>query len=253
MAVIFYLSGSGNTLYAAQRAAQAWPGCRLESMGGYLRHPYNIEDERVGIFYPTYCFDAPPLVMQFLEKLQAQPRYCALITTMGGKEGLALYSCQQELLKKKLKVAYAQAIVMPDNFFKIPHTLREKLLTRSELLLTKLVTALQEERLDVEAINSTSFFKRKVTQISWWGLEHVVKLQQLQVDSERCIGCGLCEQICSVKNIHLEQGKPVFGNNCAHCLGCVHWCPQSAIRAGRIRVNEQSRYVHPRIKPSMFD
>ena len=252
MAVIFYLSGSGNTLYAAQRAAQAWPGCRLESMGRYLRQPYAVEDEVLGIFYPTYCFDAPPLVKKFLGQLQAQPRYCALVTTMGGKEGLALWSGQQELLKKKIKVDYARAIVMPDNFFKIPHALRQKLLARSELILTQLVTDLQEEKLAVTAIKPASILKRKVTQISWWGLKHVVKLQQLQVDSASCISCGLCEQICSVKNIHLEQGKPVFGHHCAHCLGCVHWCPQSAIRAGRIRVDAKSRYVHPKMKPQMF-
>lgn len=252
MAVIFYLSGSGNTLYAAQRAAQAWPGCRLESMGSYLRQPYKIQDERVGIFYPTYCFDAPPLVQEFVEQLQAQPRYCALVATMGGKEGLALWSVRQRLAAKQVQVDYAQAVIMPDNFFKIPQSLREKLLTKSELTLTQLVTELQEEKQSLTAIKQSNWLKQAVTKVSWWSLEHVVKLQNLQVDPERCIGCGLCASICSLQNIHLENKLPMFGNHCAHCLGCVHWCPQSAIKAGSLTVNEKTRYVHPKIKPQMF-
>ncbi len=158
MAVIFYLSGSGNTLYAAQRAAQAWPDCRLESMAGYLRHPYAVKDGRIGIFYPTYCFDAPPLVQDFSRQLQAQPDYCAVVTTMGGKEGLALWTVQQILASKRLSVAYAQTVVMPDNFFKLPQSLRQKLLTKSELALTRLVTDLQAEKLSVRAIKSANFF-----------------------------------------------------------------------------------------------
>ena len=54
MAVIFYLSGSGNSLYAAQQLAEKLEDCRLETIGSYLRKPYAVKDEVVGIVSPVY-------------------------------------------------------------------------------------------------------------------------------------------------------------------------------------------------------
>ena len=65
MAVIFYLSGSGNSLYAARQLAEKLEDCRLETIGGYLRKPYDVKDEVVGIVSPVYCFALPPMMAQF--------------------------------------------------------------------------------------------------------------------------------------------------------------------------------------------
>lgn len=49
MAVIFYLSGTGNSLYAAKSIAQKLEQCRMEGITGYLKVPYEVQDEVVGI------------------------------------------------------------------------------------------------------------------------------------------------------------------------------------------------------------
>ena len=46
MAVIFYLSGTGNSLYAAKSIAQELEQCRLEGITGYLKAPYNKQGRR---------------------------------------------------------------------------------------------------------------------------------------------------------------------------------------------------------------
>ena len=43
MAVIFYLSGTGNSLYAAKSIAQELEQCRLEGITGYLKAPYEVQ------------------------------------------------------------------------------------------------------------------------------------------------------------------------------------------------------------------
>ena len=55
MAVIFYLSGTGNSLYAAKSIAQELEQCRMEGITGYLKAPYEVQDEVVGIVCPVYC------------------------------------------------------------------------------------------------------------------------------------------------------------------------------------------------------
>lgn len=100
MAVIFYLSGTGNSLYAAQKAQSVCDDCRLESIGAYLRKPYKVQDEIVGIVCPVYCFALPPVVAEFLKQLQAAPEYCFAVVTMGANAGFALKQLRQLLAEK---------------------------------------------------------------------------------------------------------------------------------------------------------
>ena len=55
----------------------------------------------------------------------------------------------------------------------------------------------------------------------------------LIIDSEACIGCGKCVELCPLSNIYLENGKPVWGKNCTHCMACICYCPKEAIEYGR--------------------
>lgn len=90
MAVIFYLSGTGNSLYAAKSIAQKLEQCRLEGITGYLKVPYEVQDEVVGIVCPVYCMALPPVVEAFLQQVKMVPQYIFLVVTMGAMSGQAL-------------------------------------------------------------------------------------------------------------------------------------------------------------------
>ena len=63
-------------------------------------------------------------------------------------------------------------------------------------------------------------------------------------DPEKCIGCGICAQVCPMNNIQLVDGLPQLGCECAFCFGCFHWCPKNAMsREGLTR----SQYHHPEV------
>lgn len=51
--------------------------------------------------------------------------------------------------------------------------------------------------------------------------------------TDACIGCGKCVELCLLNNIHLENGKPVWGKNCTHCMACICYCPKEAIEYGK--------------------
>ena len=50
--------------------------------------------------------------------------------------------------------------------------------------------------------------------------------------TDACVSCGKCEKMCPLGNIHLEQGKPVWGNQCTHCMACICSGPKEAIEYG---------------------
>lgn len=52
----------------------------------------------------------------------------------------------------------------------------------------------------------------------------------ITVLSDRCTGCGLCEQVCTNLAIKVVKGKArVYITNCTGCMDCVEVCPEEAI------------------------
>ena len=51
----------------------------------------------------------------------------------------------------------------------------------------------------------------------------------VQVDMNKCIGCGLCAGDCVGRAIAVEDGKAVVKNECIQCGHCVAICPVNAV------------------------
>lgn len=51
--------------------------------------------------------------------------------------------------------------------------------------------------------------------------------------TEKYTGCGKCEARCPLNNIHLKSGRPVWGQDCTHCMACIAGCPAEAIEYGK--------------------
>ncbi len=51
----------------------------------------------------------------------------------------------------------------------------------------------------------------------------------VKVDVEKCTGCGVCVDSCSVEAITIEEDKAVISEECVECSACISECPQEAI------------------------
>ncbi len=62
------------------------------------------------------------------------------------------------------------------------------------------------------------------------------------IDTDRCIGCGLCVKVCPYGTISMEGKKAVVsGNRSLSCGHCAAVCPAGAVRVTAID-NESSRF-----------
>lgn len=247
MAVVFYFSGTGNSLDVAKQAAAVFSDCRLESMARYIAQPYCIQDDVIGFVCPVYCFDLPPLVQKFIAVLQAKPEYCFGLVTMGGDQGRALKHMQLLLGQKEIQLDYADAIIMPDNFFVTPPAKARTMLIEADQKLQSILTYLHDHRQDTTQCMEKTLWKYGGVALCWWYMRNILNIEKLELDVNKCISCGQCVKVCPVGNITMQDGKPVPGNQCATCFACVRWCPKHALKLGGKGASDKKNYVNPNI------
>jgi len=76
--------------------------------------------------------------------------------------------------------------------------------------------------------------------------QHFPSMDKRFLVQESCTSCGVCERICPVENIRLENGRPVWMHHCEQCYACIQWCPVEAIQYGKGTMGKK-RYHHPEI------
>ncbi len=53
---------------------------------------------------------------------------------------------------------------------------------------------------------------------------------QYRVTTEKCTGCGACQEVCPTEAIQIEDGKAVITIECTDCGACTRVCPEGAIK-----------------------
>lgn len=68
----------------------------------------------------------------------------------------------------------------------------------------------------------------------------------MQVDLEKCTGCGQCPDACPVEAISMVEGKATIDvDTCLSCEACVKVCPEGAISEVRLPVPVTTADIQP--------
>ena len=243
--MIFYFTGTGNSLMAAKGVSEE--GETLVNISEARKQgklTYDLAGERLGFVFPVYCYTIGDAVLDFVRNAEfSNAGYTFAIVTCGGGIGGTDVFLKKELAKKGITLSYATSLLMPDNtvfYWDIePDEDNQKRLAAATTLLTQIKTELAEQRQKPAKGLSTRFLRP---------FYHMMTGTKKFSVEESCIHCGLCAKNCPDEAIELKDGLPVWvKNKCTKCSACINRCPVRAIQYGS-GTKKRRRYRNPALK-----
>jgi len=249
--IIYYFSGTGNSLVVARDIAANIPDAKLIRIMPDIPTDFN-EKTKIGIVFPVYSLGAPAIVKNFIEKINCpKDSYIFSVATCGGSLGHTFSVVEKALAKSGNKLSAAFGLTMPDNFipfFPIPSQTQQKPMLEKEKEITKKIATNIIQEVKIPAPKTMGLLGALLTGIAYpLALKHFSKADKKFWPDTKCNGCGVCAKVCPVKNIAIKDNKPTWQHHCELCLACLHWCPQAAIQYGKISP-KRGRYHHPELK-----
>ena len=251
--IIYWFSGTGNSLAAAKALAKSCGDAELVPMAKAIRKP-PPSAERIGLVFPVYGFCPPALVARFIEKLSAATdAYIFAVITYAGSPGGTIDVLMRLLRKSGLNLAASWGVKMPENyppFGGAPAPEKQQTVNASAAeQIGKIAAELQQSpRGRHEPIKPV--WKLVSRMIYPLFQKRTARADRSFRADKKCNGCCICTRVCPVNNVAMIDGQPTWLGRCEQCYACFHWCPQQAVQHGRSA--KQHRYHHPDVTLSDF-
>ena len=246
--IIYYFSGTGNSLQVAKRLASSLDA-RLVAMAGALDGEL-APARRVGLVFPIYMYRPPKLVARFMERLRPAD-YTFVVMTYGGDLGGAVERTGRHLGQAGVSLDAAFAVKMPDNYTPFggpgPEDEQRNRIERADVDADEIAKAVEAGARPV--IKRKSLFRDYVHPGIFYafGYHMIPRTDARFVVKDSCNGCGSCAQVCPVGNIEMVEDRPRWKGKCEQCLACLQWCAPEAIELGKA-TEGVTRYRNPTVK-----
>jgi len=250
--IIYYFTGTGNSLATAKAICARLGECELVSIPALAGSSAEIVPvaDRVGIVCPVYVFGLPSIVAEFAQRLNLScTGYCFAVLTTGGMGDSALHQLDGIIHKHGGRQLDASFIIrMPGNFVPLyappQGKKREDILKQAQGCIGEIAGMIDTGLIVRPGMSPlTSLLKR----FMYAGfIKNVHGGDKDFIADEKCTSCGTCARVCPVQNIVMENEKPSWKHHCELCLACMHFCPVAAIQLGP-KTAKRGRYKNPSV------
>ncbi len=230
--IIYYFSGTGNSMRAAVRIAERIGGAEIVSVrAGAAGVPAEKADV-IGFVCPVYEWDLPGAMKVFVEALSINPNaYIFMVATYIAIHGRAFETMETLLSQKGAHLHYGAAL----------RCVASQCTAYAPFPPEKLMVPRMEKRLDRIGTDIALRKIRAYPTMSWLTRRLYPRLMTpyMEVEREydkgfftdnRCVGCETCARVCPTRNITFQGGRPVWNHRCHGCMACVAYCPTKAIQ-----------------------
>lgn len=249
--VIYYFSGTGNSLFVARELGSSLGGAELVHMASALRGGVPADADRIGLVFPVYMWGLPLIAARFAEKLSGlSGKYIFAVSTMGGSAGLTLQQLDGILRRGGARLSCGFNVKMPGNY--IPMKGAQPSAEVSSIIdgarsRVKEIARLIASGADGIVERGPWYSRLLSSAVYAIGSAKINGMDGKFAADSKCTSCGLCAKICPVENIVMKDGRPCWQHRCEQCMACIQWCPVSAIQYGRA-TEGRVRYRNPGIK-----
>jgi len=283
MTDVFYFTGTGNSLAVARDICDELNG-RLSAIPAELKQEtIATEAETIIIVFPVYNHIFPFIIRRFINRFKdiVEKRIYA-VCTFGDSPGIALELLDTALKEMRTRLSGGFSVKMPYNYVTPPKSfkkffgrfkLREndekeqkrqfmawkeklpeiiKYIRGNETGRIEREYVLIERLLDILNLRDTLQKKTWLKIAGYRGKTDRPLIEAVQLfdygfhTDDKCTSCGICEKVCPVENISLENSSPRWLHHCEQCFACLQWCPEHAIQF-REGTKGLERYHHPDI------
>ncbi len=234
--MILYFTGTGNSRYVAEKIADEAKG-ELLNLNGLIKknETLMVHAENLVFVTPTYAWRIPRIVQDWILKADfSAVKKVWFVMTCGSEIGNA--SAYNQILCRAKGCEYmgTAQIIMPENYiamFIVPDKDEaSEIIAKAEHVIDKAAESIAAGEKLPPAKNSL-YYRMLSGVVNPLFYPFCVKSKAFRAD-DRCTGCGKCTEKCPLNNISIVDGKPVWGNNCTHCMACICYCPTEAIEYG---------------------
>ncbi|MDD4510217.1 MAG: EFR1 family ferrodoxin [Oscillospiraceae bacterium] len=232
-----YFSGTGNTKHCIELFIKEFDAAAK---------CISIEDARVldeihksdfiVLAYPIYFSNLPKIVRDFIlqNKTKFMGKKVFIIATMGLFSGDGTGCSARLLAKCGAEIVGGLHLKMPDcigDEKALKKTIEENkiIVKQAYIKIKKSANSLKNGHATQEGIGFLYHIAGLFGQRIWFYGKTKNYSDKLKINTEKCIGCGICTQLCPMKNLSIVDGRAVQNGRCTMCYRCISNCPQQAI------------------------
>ncbi len=256
---IFYFSATGNSLTVAKDIAKGLQAKLVSVVSLFDQKHIQTNAKIIGLVFPIYESKAPGIINEFISKIDdINSKYVFAVCTYGVRPLKSLRKLDTLITQSGGTLAGGFTVKMPHNGLGIKKISQKKQGNmfadwnqKCGQIIDYVTQGKQGEIETGSRVQIVFFFA-----IMLRNLPSLLPLLKIAItkgwDSigfyadDNCNLCGICEQICPVNNITLEE-EPVWSDHCLNCFACLHWCPEEAIQIASL-TKKMKRYHHPQVK-----
>ena len=251
--MVIYYTGTGNSRFTAQ-AISHMLGDELTDAGTYIKagRKAHLSSQRPWVFVsPTYSWRIPRIFEAFIRNGRfIGSRQAYFVMTCGDDVGAAAKRLRAMCEEIGFVFMGLQPVIMPENYlamFAVPEKDEAAAIIEEAKPVIKNAAELISAGQPFPAVRPGFFGKAKSGLVNSGFYSLCVNARAFRV-TDACVGCGLCERLCPTNSITIENGRPVWGAGCTHCMACICRCPKEAIEYGKKSVGKP-RYRCPEYEP----